>query len=58
MVRRHVGGFSKQNKLPGGGVNYSAMEKGVDSVLQKQFGNYKFIIASRKFAIVFKSFFN
>ncbi len=42
----HSGGFSAANKLPGGGFRYEQLEKGLDSVLRKQYGNYKFVAAS------------
>jgi predicted AlkP superfamily pyrophosphatase or phosphodiesterase len=42
----HAGGFSQHYKTPGGYVQYGPIEKGVDSVLRKQFGNYKFLAAS------------
>jgi predicted AlkP superfamily pyrophosphatase or phosphodiesterase len=42
----HAGGFSKNFKVPGGYVQSGLLEKGVDSVLRKQFGNYKFLAAS------------
>lgn len=42
----HVAKFSEQNKLPGGAVNFGAIEKKLNSALTKQFGNYKFIEAS------------
>lgn len=42
----HAGGFSKNFKLPGGYIQYGVVEKGLDSVLKKQYGNYKFVSAS------------
>ncbi len=42
----HAGGFSQNFKVPGGYVQYGLLERGVDSVLKKQFGNYKFLAAS------------
>lgn len=42
----HSGGFSTEYKLPGGGFRYENIERGVDSVLKKQYGNYKFLEAS------------
>ena len=32
--------------MPGGYVQYSLLERGVDSVLRKKYGNYKFVLAS------------
>ncbi len=42
----HVGGFSNRHKLPGGGVSTGAMQRGLDTLLRKQFGDHKFIKAS------------
>ena len=47
----HAGGFSQNFKVPGGYVQYGLLEKGVDSVLRKQFGNYKFLAASDNFQL-------
>jgi predicted AlkP superfamily pyrophosphatase or phosphodiesterase len=42
----HVARFSQQHKLPGGAIPGDVLEKKLDSVLSKQFGNHKFIEAS------------
>ena len=47
----HAGGFSKNYKVPGGYVQFSALEKGLDSVLRNKHGNYKFIAASDNYQI-------
>ena len=41
----HVPGFAKQNKIPGGGTNFGMIEKSLDSLIRKQFGDHKFILA-------------
>jgi len=40
----HAAGFSVQNRLPGGNNN-AAMEKPLDSLLEKKFGPHRFILA-------------
>jgi hypothetical protein len=47
----HAGGFSKHFKLPGGGVDFSDLDRGVDSVLRKQYGNAKLISASDNYQL-------
>lgn len=47
----HSGGFSTAHKLPGGGFAYESLEKGVDSVFRKNYGNYKFIEASDNYQL-------
>jgi predicted AlkP superfamily pyrophosphatase or phosphodiesterase len=42
----HAGGFSRNYKVPGGYLQYGVLEKGVDSVLSKHYGNFKFLAAS------------
>ncbi len=42
----HAGGFSRNYKVPGGYLQYGVLEKGVDSVLSKKYGNFKFLAAS------------
>lgn len=42
----HVAGFSERHKLPGGAVSTGAMQKGLDILLRKKFGDHKFIKAS------------
>ena len=47
----HAGGFSQNARVPGGYVQYSLLERGVDSVLQKKYGNYKFVLASDNYQL-------
>ncbi|HUQ66452.1 MAG TPA: alkaline phosphatase PafA [Flavitalea sp.] len=47
----HAAGFSKNFKVPGGYVQPASLEKGVDSVLRKQYGNFKFLAASDNFQL-------
>ncbi|MBL7697691.1 MAG: alkaline phosphatase family protein [Chitinophagaceae bacterium] len=47
----HSGGFSMEYNLPGGGFRYERIENGVDSVLQKKYGNYKFLVASDNYQL-------
>jgi predicted AlkP superfamily pyrophosphatase or phosphodiesterase len=47
----HAGGFSKNYKVPGGYIQYGALEKGVDSVLRKKYGSYKFLAASDNYQL-------
>lgn len=47
----HAGGFSQHFKLPGGYVQYGPLETDVDSLLRKQFGNYKFLEASDNYQL-------
>jgi predicted AlkP superfamily pyrophosphatase or phosphodiesterase len=42
----HVPGFARQNKIPGGVIDFDSIVKPMDSLLKKQFGDHKFIIAS------------
>lgn len=47
----HAGGFSKNFKLPGGYIQPGELERGVDSVLAKQYGDYKFLSASDNYQL-------
>jgi predicted AlkP superfamily pyrophosphatase or phosphodiesterase len=46
----HAGGFSRNFKLPGGYLQYG-LEKAVDSILRKQFGDHKFLVASDNYQL-------
>jgi hypothetical protein len=48
----HAGGFSRNYKVPGGYLQYGVLEKGVDSVLSKQYGNFKFLAASDNYQFI------
>ena len=47
----HAGGFSKNYKLPGGYIQHGVLERGVDSVLSKKYGSYKFLAASDNYQL-------
>jgi hypothetical protein len=47
----HAGGFSRNYKVPGGYLPYGVLEKEVDSVLRKQYGNFKFLAASDNYQL-------
>lgn len=47
----HAGEFSKNARVPGGYIQYSLLERGVDSILQKKYGNYRFIVASDNYQL-------
>ncbi len=49
----HVAGFSQRHQLPGGAVSSGAMQRGLDTLLRKQFGDYKFIKASANSQLYF-----
>lgn len=49
----HSGGFSVENKLPGGGFAYGAMQKSLDSALRVRFGNHQLIAASENYQLYF-----
>lgn len=47
----HSGGLSTALKLPGGGFRYEVIDRGVDSVLRKEYGEHKFIAASENYQL-------
>jgi len=47
----HANGFSRNYKVPGGYLPYGVLEKEVDSVLRKQYGNFKFLAASDNYQL-------
>jgi arylsulfatase A-like enzyme len=49
----HVAGFSKEHKLPGGTFPSGEVEHALDSVVRKQFGNYRFMLSFMNNQIVF-----
>jgi predicted AlkP superfamily pyrophosphatase or phosphodiesterase len=48
----HVPGFASQNNIPGGVLD-AGIEKALDSLLRKQFGDYKFILATTNSQLFF-----
>jgi hypothetical protein len=49
----HVPGFAKQNKIPGGVIGHGGLQKPLDSLLRKQFGDHKFILAEANSQLFF-----